>query len=111
MGTTQDDDKQLADAVQIRLVHLKATSTGIVTGTIMAVGIFVATNWLVLKDGLDVGRHLKLLGEYFIGYTVTFVGSFVGAAYAFALGFLGGYAVARMYNMMTTRIRGSQSEN
>ena len=101
MNTKHDDVEQLSDAIRIQLVHLKATSTGIATGTIMAVGLFVATNWLVLKGGIHVGQHLQLLGQYFVGYSVTFVGSLVGAAYAFALGFLGGYAVARMYNGLT----------
>ena len=110
MDTKYDDSKQLADTVRIRLIRLKATFAGIVTGTLMAVGLFVATNWLVLKGGTAVGRHLQLLGQYFIGYNVTFVGSLVGAAYAFALGFLGGYAVARMYNGLTG-LRDRHSEN
>ena len=107
MDTAHDGDKRLADAVRIQLIQLQATTIGIVTGTITAFGLFLATNWLVLKGGTNVGQHLQLLGQYFIGYTVTFVGSFVGAAYAFGLGSLIGYAVARMYNVMTTRIRGS----
>ncbi|MEO2048069.1 MAG: hypothetical protein ABGX16_16055 [Pirellulales bacterium] len=98
MTAKHDDSEKFADAVRIRLIRLKARFAGIVTGTLLAVGLFVATNWLIYKGGPDVGRHLQLLGQYFIGYRVTFVGSLVGGAYAFVLGFVGGYAVARMYN-------------
>ena len=100
MQSKRDSASQLAEPVRIRLMRLEATFTGFVTGTLMAVGLFIATNWLVLKGGPDVGQHLQLLGQYFIGYSVTFVGSLVGAVYAFVLGFLGGYLMARMYNML-----------
>ncbi len=42
--------------------------------------------------------HLSLLNQYFIGYSVTFVGSLIGFAYAFVIGFASGYLVARIYN-------------
>jgi hypothetical protein len=45
-----------------------------------------------------VGPHLGLLGEFFIGYSVTFVGSLIGFAYAFVCAFVIGYSVARIYN-------------
>ncbi len=110
MNTKHDDSTQLADTVRIRLIRMKATFAGIVTGTLMAVGLFVATNWLVLKGGPSVGQHLALIGQYFIGYSVTFVGSLIGTAYAFVFGFLGGYVVARMYNGLV-RLRDRSSED
>ena len=61
-------------------------------------GVFIATNWLVLKGGKAVGPHLSLLSQFFIGYRMTFVGSLIGFGYAFVYGFIGGYFVARMYN-------------
>ncbi len=94
---------QITDLVQIRLVHLKATEAGIVAGTLMAIGLFLGTNWLVLKGGPNVGQHLELIGQYFIGYSVSFVGSLIGAAYAFVLAFLSGYFVARLYNALAGR--------
>ena len=51
-------------------------------------GVFVATNWLISEGGPVVGPHLALLGQFFIGYRVTFVGSLVGFLWAFAVGFL-----------------------
>jgi len=85
-------------AVLTRLLRLNATITGVVTGLVVGLGIFLATNWLVLRGGAVVGPHLSLLGQFFIGYRVTFVGSLIGFAYGFTSGFVVGYFVARMYN-------------
>jgi hypothetical protein len=53
---------------------------------------------LIVKGGAIVGPHLSLLGQFFIGYRVTFVGSLIGTAYGFVGGFLVGYTVAHLYN-------------
>jgi hypothetical protein len=55
---------------------------------------------LVVKGGETVGPHLALLGQSFIGYQVTFVGSLIGFGYGFISGFLIGYFIAAMYNRM-----------
>jgi hypothetical protein len=91
---------ELEQIVRTRALRFSATVQGLVTGLIAGLAIFVATNWLILKGGTVVGPHLALLGHFFIGYRVTFVGSLVGFAYAFVLGFVIGYGVARMYNLI-----------
>ena len=66
--------------------------------------------WLLLRGGTAgpqgepvIGPHLALLGQYFIGYRVTFFGSLVGFAYGFIFGFAGGYLVSIMYNWLVER--------
>lgn len=86
-----------------RALHLNAVVQGIVTGLVLGLGIFVATNWLVLKGGARIGPHLALLGQYFIGYRVSFLGSLIGFAYGAILGYLVGYSVARIYNGIADR--------
>lgn len=95
-----EQPKELERKVLTRLLRLDATVQGMVAGVIGALLIFVATNWLVLKGGEVVGPHLALLGQFFIGYRVSFVGSLIGAAYGFVSGFLLGYFVARLYNWL-----------
>ncbi len=90
----------LEKAVLTQLMRLNAVMSGLVTGVVAGLGVFVATNWLVLKGGAVVGPHLALLGQFFIGYQVTFVGSLIGFAYAFVIGGFTGYFVARMYNWL-----------
>ncbi|HUF17642.1 MAG TPA: hypothetical protein VMS12_06335 [Thermoanaerobaculia bacterium] len=90
----QSEDDLLARAV----VRLSGHILGVVFGIVMALALFVATNWLVLKGGPVVGPHLGLLGQFFIGYSVSFAGSLVGALYAFVTGYLAGLFIAWAYN-------------
>src|SRR2546428_4544247 len=92
--------RTLESLVSVRLMRLNATVQGVVTGVVAGLGIFIATNWLIIKGGPVVGPHLALLGQFFIGYRVTFVGSLVGLAYGFVLGFVVGYGVATVYNWL-----------
>lgn len=86
------------ELVLTRLMHLNAKLSGFVVGLCAAIGIFVATNWLVLKGGDVVGPHLSLLNQFLIGYQVTFTGSLIGFGYFLVGGFLLGYFIARTYN-------------
>jgi hypothetical protein len=93
-------DPELEKLVESRLMKLNAAATGIATGLLLGVGLFVATLWLVIKGGEVIGPHLGLLGQYLIGYSVTYVGSVVGLVYGFVIGFIGGYSVAAIYNFI-----------
>jgi hypothetical protein len=77
---------------------LNAKVLGLVLGLLLGLIIFMATNWLVIKGGDPVGPHLALLGQYFIGYRVSFWGSLVGFGYGFALGTLCGALIGWIYN-------------
>lgn len=96
----QSSESELKKIVATRVTRLDAMLHGIVTGLLVGLGIFLATNWLVLKGGDVVGPHLALLGQFFIGYQVTFLGSFIGLAYGFVAGFVLGYVVAALYNWL-----------
>lgn len=89
-----EDEERLAQAV----LRLNGIVLGLVLGIIAGLLIFIATNWLVLKGGDVVGPHMSLLGQFFYGYSVTFVGSLIGLAYGFAVGFISGWIIAWVYN-------------
>jgi protoporphyrinogen oxidase len=72
-----------------------ATAVGSVSGLFM----FLATIWLVLKGGEIVGPSLRLLSQYFFGYTVTVEGAFVAFGYTFFCGFLFGWLFAYLRNL------------
>lgn len=106
-GNTESEGKKaLENIVLTRVLYLNATIQGVVAGLVVGFGIFLATNWLVLKGGNQVGPHLGLLGQFFIGYQVTFVGSLIGFAYGFVSGFVAGYSVAMIYNWFARRREG-----
>lgn len=91
-------DKVEEEIIRRAVVRLNGNILGLVLGFIAALLIFVATNWLVLKGGEVVGPHLSLLNQFFIGYSVTFVGSLIGAAYGFIIGYLSGLLIGWIYN-------------
>ena len=74
---------------------------GLSLGLLFGLGIFIATNWLVLKGGKVIGPHLRLLSQYFIGYRVSFFGSLIGFAYGFSVGTLSGSLMGWIYNKIT----------
>jgi hypothetical protein len=91
------------------LVRLDTKLLGFVIGVLFALAIFAATNWLVVMGGyIDdqgeavVGPHLALLGQFFIGYKVTFWGSIVGALYGFAVGSIVGAGISSIYNKLSS---------
>lgn len=86
------------EIIKNAVLRLNGKILGFVIGSIAALAIFVATNWLVLKGGDVVGPHMGLLGQFFWGYSVTFGGSLVGAAYAFLAGYLSGIFISWVYN-------------
>ena len=101
--TPDDSVERLEDVILTRIIRLNALVQGVVTGLLGGLAIFVATNLLILKGGPVVGPHLALLGQFFIGYRVTFLGSLIGFTYGFATGFCVGYFMATVYNRMVAR--------
>ena len=90
----RSQDEKLMQSV----IRLNGVILGLVGGIVVGLGIFVATNWLVLKGGSDVGAHLQLLSQYFFGYSVSFLGSFIGMVYGFITGYVLGWFIAFVYN-------------
>lgn len=96
-GGTADEEKLFRG-----ILFLNARLFGLVIGILSGLFIFAITNWLVLKGGKTVGSHLQLLSQYFIGYRVSFLGSLIGFAYAFALGTIGGALIGWIYNKIAS---------
>ena len=82
------------------ILRLNERAWGIAVGTLLGMGLFIATNILVVKGGPQVGRHLSLLSRYFPGYSVTFVGSVIGFIYCFVLGYILGRIIGVVYNRL-----------
>ncbi|MBV7327925.1 hypothetical protein KFU94_06630 [Chloroflexi bacterium TSY] len=98
---------EIEQIVLTRLMRLNATVYGIVAGVMAGLGLFVVTNWLILKGGPMgpegepiIGPNLHLLSQFFIGYQISFVGSLIGFVYAFITGFIIAYIFAWIYNMI-----------
>jgi uncharacterized membrane protein len=92
--TREFHDRQVKRAV----ARLKAGILGLVFGLIFGFGLFAMTAILLIESGPNTGMHLRLLGNYFIGYTVTWKGAFIGFLWAFATGSLIGWSIGIIYN-------------
>ena len=96
----QEDNNTLERLVLVELMRLNGVILGVVLGLVLGFGIFIATIILLIKGGEQVGPHLALLGQFFIGYQVTFGGSLIGFLYGLLFGFIVGYVIAGLYNWM-----------
>lgn len=82
------------------IARLRQGIVALVSGMVGGATLFLATLWLVIQDGPDVGRHLSLLRAYYPGYTVTWAGAFVGLVYGALTGAVIGWCVAWLYNTL-----------
>lgn len=80
--------------------RLDGVALGIAVGLWTGVVIFAATAVLILRGGRIVGPTLSLLGQYFLGFEVSWPGSLVGWAYGFVFGFTIGWSIAFLRNSM-----------
>ena len=97
--TATENPQELETAI----LRLNGRAWGVAFGLLLGVGIFIATNVLVLKGGPRVGQHLNLLRVFLPGYRVTFLGSLIGFIYAFVIGYAIGRLVGTVYNSMVSR--------
>ena len=97
---TSDERQRIESAV----ARMRAGILAIVFGMVGGTGLFVATAWLLIKGGPNVGATLGLLGNYLPGYSVTWPGAFVGLVYGAAIAALAGWSLARVYNRLA-RVR------
>jgi hypothetical protein len=92
-------------ALRRAMLRINEQGWGIAIGMVLGLGLFAATIILVLRGGESVGQHLSLLGVYFPGYRVTYLGSVIGFVYAFVLGYGIGRTIAVVYNRLAHRAR------
>ena len=88
------------NAIEIRhtVAKIQACVMAFVMAVICGLSIFIATAWLLIKGGSNVGQHLQLLGQYFPGYKVTWLGCVVGMFYGATLGGIAGWLIGFIYN-------------
>jgi hypothetical protein len=92
-----------ATPTQRRLVseavaRLRSSILAVVAGLMAGSTLALATAWLVVIGGEQVGPHLGLLRFFFPGYTVTWPGAFVGFGYGLLAGALVGGLTGVVYN-------------
>jgi hypothetical protein len=94
-----EDEQDLRRAV----ARLNARAWGITGGLLLGIGLFAATNILLVRGagpGEHVGATLGLLRYFLPGYSVSFIGSIIGFVYMFVIGYVVGRAIGSVYNKL-----------
>lgn len=106
MNKVNSTDKPMQEAewalIASAVARLRASIMALVFALTCGAGMFLATAWLVIRGGSNVGATLGLLRHYWPGYTVTWPGAFVGMFYAALFGGLLGWLIAFIYNRIVT---------
>jgi hypothetical protein len=98
--TTSEIEQFEQDLIQTAVVRLRSRVMAMVFGMLGGTGLWVATIWLLARQGPNVGLHLNLLSNYFPGYAVTWPGAFIGFFYGALLGAILGWLLAWVYNLV-----------
>ena len=91
-------DQKAKEEISRAVIKIQGGVLAVVCGLIGGLGLFFMTVWLLLKGGPQVGSHLQLLSNYFVGYSVTWPGSFVGLFYGALTGGVLGWSIGMVYN-------------
>ena len=100
---TMNEDERLLKSVR----RINGNILGLALGAMSGFTLFIATLWLVIKGGENVGVHLNLLNNFLIGYSVTYTGSIIGLLYGFVIGFGAGWFIAWVYDFVVALRHGT----
>jgi hypothetical protein len=93
-----DEEAFVGQALEEAFAHVDALALGVAVGVVSGFGLFLTTIILLLKGGPVVGPTLSLLGQYLVGYEVTWPGAFIGLIEAGLVGFVLGSSIAWLRN-------------
>jgi hypothetical protein len=83
-------------------IHKRAL--GIAVGVVAGIVIFGVTAFHLTLDPANEGLNIGLLAQYFYGYDVSWRGAFIGFAWGFGTGFVMGWFLAFVRNLVVTTL-------
>lgn len=89
--------------VKAAFARLDVIALGVALGALAGTLLWLATAYLLVKGaapGAHIGPHLGLLANFLPYYSVSWTGSVVGAAEAFAIGLAIGALLAMAWNLV-----------
>ena len=82
-------------------MKLNVKSFALTCGLVWGVALFLLTWWVIAFDGAT--GEPTLIGLLYRGYSISPAGSFIGLAWGFVDGLLGGAIFAWLYNLLAGR--------
>ncbi len=92
-----------SDSVAHAVLRLDGHSLGLAIGAVGALGLVTTTNMLVARGTAAESVHARLLSEVLPGYTVSVLGSIIGAIELFVVLYVFCRAFAAIYNRVAGR--------
>jgi len=77
-------------------MKLNKKAFGLAVGVLWGVGLFLVTNFLLLRG--SEGVIISGLKNVYLGYSFSFLGSIIGLIWGFVDGFIVGWLFALLYN-------------
>ena len=90
--------RTLEEVLAAAFARYDPLALGAAVGLVLGAGLFLATAIAMLRGPGDAGRILSLIGQYLVGYEVSWAGAVVGLLGAGIGGFAFGWLLARAIN-------------
>jgi hypothetical protein len=82
-------------------MKLNVKSFALTCGLVWGAALFLLTWWIIAFDGFT--GEPTLIGRLYRGYSISPAGSFIGLAWGFGDGLIGGAIFAWLYNLVSGR--------
>jgi hypothetical protein len=83
-------------------MKLNVSAFALTCALIWGFGLLFITWWIILFDGAT--GEVTTIGRIYRGFSISYVGSFIGFAWAFVDGLVGGLIFAWLYNLIAGRL-------
>ena len=93
-------DATIDELIRDAFARYDAVALGAAVGVSAGLTLFAATAVLLLRGGADVGASLSLLGNYLVGFEMSWLGALYGLGEAGAFGFGFGWLLAKLINFV-----------
>ena len=79
-------------------MKLNVKAFALTSGILWGAAVFLATIWLLAMG--SQGNTIGMLKSFYLGYSFTYIGAFVGLVWGFVDGAIGGAVFAWLYNKL-----------
>jgi hypothetical protein len=85
-------------------MRLSVKAFALTCGILWGLAILFGTWWLIWRQGVTDPPQITVVGKFYIGYSVSWGGSFIGLIWGFVDGLVAGGIFAWLYNLLAARL-------